>query len=98
MLHALNKITTQQSKPTAHTITKCNRLLDYAATYPNAVIRYHASNMILHCETDAAYLVLPKSCGRITGHFYLSNHPPPTGMPKPKLNGPIITVCKKLKM
>ena len=59
MLPALNKISTQQSKLTAHTITKSNHLLYYAATYPNSVIGYHVSNMILHGDTDAAYLVLP---------------------------------------
>ena len=32
MITALNEISTQQLKPTVHTITKCNRLLDYAAT------------------------------------------------------------------
>ena len=53
MLPALNEISTQQSKPTTHTITKCNRLLDYAETYPNAAIRYHESNMILHGDMDA---------------------------------------------
>ena len=47
MLPALNEISTQQAKPTEQAINKCNHLLDYAATYPNAVIRYHASNMAL---------------------------------------------------
>jgi len=41
MLVALNEISQQQSKPTAATLKKCDRLMDYAATYPNAVIRYH---------------------------------------------------------
>ena len=54
MIPALKEISTQQSKPTTHTITKCNRLLDYAETYPNAAIRYHESNMILHGDMDAA--------------------------------------------
>lgn len=98
MLPALNEISTQQSKPTADTIKKCNQLLDYAATYPNAVIRYHASDMILHVDTDAAYLVLPKARSRIAGHYFLSNHPPPIPvMPKPRPNGPIHTECQTLK-
>ena len=46
---------------------------------------------------DAAYLVLLKARSRITGHFYLSDHPPPTDTLKPKLNGPILTVCQTLK-
>ena len=81
MLPALNKISTQQSRPTAHTITKCNRHLNYASTYPNAAIRYHSSEVILHGDMDAAYLVLPKSFSLIAGHFYLSDYPPPTDTP-----------------
>ena len=38
ILPVLNKIFTQQSKPTPHTITKFNYLLDYAATQPDSVI------------------------------------------------------------
>ena len=97
MIPTLNEISTQQSKPTAHTISKCNRLLDYEETFPNAAIRYHTINMILHGDTDSAYLVLTKSCSRIDGHFYLSDHPPPTDTPKPKLNSPILTVFQTLK-
>ena len=97
MLPALNEISTQQSKPTAHTITKCDRLLDYAATCPNVVIHYHVRDMILCGDTDAAYLVLPKARICIAGHFYLSDHPPPTDMPKPKLNVTTLTVYQTLK-
>ena len=97
MLLSLNRISTQQSKPTAHTITKCNHLIDYAVTYPNAVIRYHSSDMIIHGDTDAAYLVLSKARNRIACHFHLRNHPPPLDTPKPKLNGHILTVCQTLK-
>ena len=98
MFPSLNEISMQQSKPTAHTITKCNRLLDYSETYPNAVIRYHESDMIIHGDIDAAYLVLPKALSHIAGHFYLSDQPPPTDTPKPKLYGPILTVRQTLKM
>ena len=52
--------------------------------------------MILHGDTDAAYLVLPKSYSRIAGHFYLSDRLPTTNTPKPKLNGPILTVYQTL--
>ena len=53
--------------------------------------------MILHGGTDAAFLALPKYRGLITGHFYLSDHPPTTDMPKQKLNGAILTICQTLK-
>ena len=38
--------------------------------------------MILHGDTDSAYLVLTKSHSRISGHFYLNDLPPPTDTPK----------------
>ena len=88
----------QQSKPTTQTITKCNRLIDYAVTYPNAVIHYHASNMILHSDKNAAYRVLPKSRIRIAGHFYRIDHPPLTETPKPNLKVPTLTIFQILKM
>ena len=97
MIPALNNIYTQQSKPTANTINKCNRLLDYASAYPNNPIRYHASDMILHVDTDVAYLVLTKSRSLIAIHLYLRNLPPTNDTPKPKLNSPIITICQTLK-
>ena len=43
--------------------------MDYLHTHPDAVVQFHASNMILYIESDAAYLVLPqaRSCvARIT--------------------------------
>ena len=50
--------------------------MDYIATYPNTVIRYYASDMYLHIDSGAAYLVLPKARTRGAGHFFLSNTPP----------------------
>jgi hypothetical protein len=98
MLPALNKISSQQARPTQITIDECNQLLDYAATSPDAVIRYHASDMVLHLDTDAAYLVLPQARSRIAGHYFLSDNPPtPPTMPKPKPNGPIHTECRTLR-
>ena len=52
MLPYLNKIYTQKQKPTVHTIKKCNCLLYYAENYPNTVIWYYASDMILHGDTN----------------------------------------------
>ena len=70
--------------------------MDYAATYPNATIRYQASDMILHVDTDAAYLVLPNARNGVAGHYFLSNHPRPHGNPKPAPNGPIHTICQTI--
>jgi hypothetical protein len=98
MLPALNEIATQQAKPTINTLKKCRRLLDYCATYPNAILRFHASDMILHVDTDAAYLVLPGARSRIAGYYYLSSKLPQSNVAtlQPAINGPILVECKTL--
>ncbi len=35
---------------------KVKQLLDYLATYPDATIRFKASDMILNIHSDASYL------------------------------------------
>ena len=99
LLVGLNEISVDQASPTQKIKQKCQRLLDYAATYPDAVIRFYASDMILHVESDAAYLVLPNAKSRIGGYFYMSSHPPknPATIPKPQPNGPILIECATLK-
>ncbi len=47
ILVALNEISTEQAKPTTDTRVKTDMLLDYLHTYPYAVIRFQASDMIL---------------------------------------------------
>ena len=97
MLTASNKISRSQSKPTQKTLEATNQLLDYAATYPDIIVRFHASDMILYSESDAAYLVMPKAKSRIAGYFYLSNKTPINQeIPTPPQNGPLHIVCKTL--
>ena len=98
MLTAINEISRSQAKPTENTMKAVKMLLDYAATYPDVKVRFHASDMILHAELDAAYLVLPEAKSRIAGYFYLSNHPPkPPLIPTSPRNGPLHIVCKTLR-
>ena len=95
MLQALNEIASQQACPTQYTLQKCRRLLDYATTYPNAKIRFYASDMTLHVDSDAAYLVLPKARSRIAGHYSLGT---PRKLPtNPIPNGSILIECKTLR-
>ena len=49
--------------------------MDYVHTYPNAYIRFYSSDMILHVDIDAAYLVAPKASNRIAVYFHLLDHP-----------------------
>ena len=50
--------------------------MDYAHDYPNATILYHASDMCLHIDSNAACLVHPRARSIVAGHFYLSDKIP----------------------
>jgi hypothetical protein len=52
------------------------QLLDYLATHPDAKIRFHASDMVLHLHSDASYLSVSKARHRLGGLFYLGYNPP----------------------
>ena len=69
--------------------------MDYVTTYPNVFLRYYTSDMILHVESDAAYLVAPKARSRVAGYFHPSNTPLPNT--PTKLNGAIMVECKTLR-
>ena len=69
--------------------------MDYLLTYPDAFIRYHVRDMILHVDSNAAYLVAPKARSQIAGYFHLSDHPNKTK--QPKLNRAVLVECKTLK-
>ena len=97
ILPALNEIAHRQATPTQKTMDKCKMLLDFCATHPNATIRYKASNMVLHVDTDAAYLVLPGAKSRIGGYYFLAKHSPAHGISRPTLNGAMYVECKRLK-
>ena len=61
ILPTLNEIASAQSQPTEQTKDKSQHLMDYLNTYPDAYIRFYASNMVLCVDSDAAYLVAPKA-------------------------------------
>mmetsp|Transcript_13683 Transcript_13683/g.16644 ORF Transcript_13683/g.16644 Transcript_13683/m.16644 type:complete len:132 (+) Transcript_13683:573-968(+) len=69
--------------------------MNFLPTHPNGIVRYHASDIVLHVDTDAAYLVLSNAKSRITVNFYLSSHPSQSS--PPPLNGAILVQCSTLK-
>ncbi len=95
ILPALNSIGTQQAQPTENTRQKLHQVLDYVATYPDVILRYYASDMILKVDSDAAYLVLPKARSRIAGYFRLENKGKQFRNTRP--NGPILIECKTVR-
>ena len=65
------------------------------STYPNVFLRYYASDMKLHVDSDAAYLVAPKAPSRIAGYYYFNNIQPPPSFPTVK--HPIMVECRCLR-
>ena len=53
--------------------------------------------MVLHVDSDAAYLVLPKARSRIAGYFYLSKECQITITKSPPINRSILVECKLLR-
>ena len=94
MMHALNDLATQITTGTMSTTKAIDCFLNYAATHPNASITYYASDMILKCDSDAAYLVAPKARSRAGGYIYLGNHCVNTQI----INAPIMVIATILKM
>ena len=88
----LGSIGSQQVNPTEHTIQKVKQLLDYAATHPDAILTYHASDMVLAGHSEALYFSETKSRSRAGGYFFMSNN---TAFPTN--NGAVLTIANIIK-
>jgi hypothetical protein len=91
ILMALSDIATQQAAPTENTMKCVNQFLDYMWMHPDAIIRYHASDIILNVHSDASYLSAHKARSRAGGYFFLGSIPQ-DGNPI-KLSGAIHITC-----
>ena len=102
MLVALGELGTKQTlgvatKKIANDVT---HFPNYCQTNPNAQIKYHASEIVLHVDSDTSYLSISKARSRVRGHHYLSsassdNKKSPVNTPPP--NGPLHAVCSIMK-
>ncbi len=92
MLTALGSLAMQQANLTVNTMIKVRQFLDYAATHPDAIITYHASDMILAGHSDASYLSESKARSRAGGHFFMSTDPA-----QPPNNGAVLTIAQIIK-
>ena len=92
MLLSLNSIAEQQAYPTQNTQGAIKRFLDYAATNPDAIVKFRAIDMVIHIESDISYLYEAHK-HRHTGGIYnpssqpahtkkASNLIPPENVPK----------------
>jgi hypothetical protein len=89
ILMPLNDTATEQTKATEKTQAATNQLLDYLATHPDATIRYHASDMILHIHSDASYLSVSHARSSLGGLFFCCDKHPK----EDTLNGSILNVA-----
>jgi hypothetical protein len=63
----------EQRQATEKTQAATSQFLDYLATHPDATIRYHALDMILHINSDASYLSVSNAHSRLGGLFFCGN-------------------------
>ena len=70
MLMALNSLAAVHTKPTIESAKQTTRFLNYSATYPEVVIEYRKSGMIIHPYSDASYISEPEAQS-IAGGFFL---------------------------
>ena len=92
LLVALSAIGAQQAAAIEDTAAAIEELLNYVATYPNDVILFRNSDMILAAHVDAGFLNKSRARSRAGAHIFLSENEP-----KPKLDGPILTIAQIIK-
>eukprot|EP00957_Ditylum_brightwellii_P100386 7651988-Ditylum_brightwellii.AAC.1 len=60
----LNVLASQQATAPEETAEAVVMILNYCTTYPDAVLRYHKSDMVLYVHSDASYLSEPEARSR----------------------------------
>ena len=88
----MSAIVAQQAAATEETASAIEQLLYYVATYPNDGILFRKSDMILAAHADAGFLNESRARSRAGTHISLSENEP-----KPKLNGPVLTIAQIIK-
>ena len=89
----LNKLGGEQARATEKTRDCCGMLLDYVTTYPNPKIRFYARDMILHVDSDAAYLIQPNARSRYARLYYLGSQ----NSTNNTLNGAVLVICRTIR-
>ena len=76
MLGAINRIGSRQATPTQQVMAAADHFLQYAATYPNASLRFHKSDMILRIDADGSYMSEVNARSRAAVFAYLGTKDP----------------------
>jgi len=93
MLCALGSLVSQQTNPIERTMQLVKQLLDYAASNPDAVVTYRASDMVLALHSNVSYLSETKARSRAGRHFFCSKD-----KEDPPNNGAVLTVFQIIKV
>ena len=93
MLCALGSLASQQANPTQKTMERVRQFLDYAASNPDAVITFRASDMVLALHSDASYLSETNARSRAGGHFFCTENDT-----FPNNNGAVLTISQIIKV
>ena len=97
MLVALGTLASAQTKGTEQTMEALVHLLNYAATHPDAVVRFYRSDMLLAIHSDASYLSEPNAKSRVGGYFFLDGKEKQFSQPNTRPNGAIHVECRLLR-
>ena len=95
LLPGLSAIACKQAQAMKLTLDRCQQLLDYCASNPDAKVRFRASDMILNVHSDASYLSATRAHSQVAGYYFLGSIP--TDDAPIKLNGAILVFCGILK-
>ena len=93
-LMAIYAISAAQANVTTATASAVAWSLDYSATYPDATVRYEASQMILRIHSDEYYQLETEYRSRAGGHCFWGS---PNYNDNKENNGAIHTTCEITK-
>jgi hypothetical protein len=94
LIMPINVLASEQSRAITVTADKVIKLLNYCNTHPETIIRYHASDMILHIHSDASYLSEKEANSIAGGFLYMGSS---TNTDKKLTNGEILIISTVLK-
>ncbi len=92
LLCLISAIASRSSKLTKDMMRQTLQLLNHLATQEDAMLSYHASNMVLALHSNTCYLSKPKPRSRARGHFFLSND-----TTIPPNNGAVLNIAHIIK-
>jgi hypothetical protein len=92
LLPPLSALASQQANPTEETMRLTKQFLDYMSTMEEAILTFHASDMVLAIHSDASYLSEPNARSRAGGHMFMAGKEN-----IPRNNGAVLNISQIIK-